>query len=328
MSGGMASEDLVMVATFLAVVVIGVGYQVVRAVVAGSPRSRIRQRLLDNVADVSPVVAEPEPDDSAVAHKKKLGADSPVMQLFLRLKAQADHMGGTAGLRVIALAAVVAAVVAVVLTQLAGLDLWLVAASALPAAVAGGYVGFTIMVKRYRALFLSSFPDALDLMIRAVRAGVPVVHAIVTAGKELPYPVGREFRIMGDSLRLGMDQQDVMETASKRIGIPDFRFFVVCLQLQRETGGPLADTLENLANIIRARREVNLKTRALTAQGRAASKIIAMVPVMVVGSLKLMGGDYMDVLFDTAPGQRLLWIAAGMVVAGLAVIGRMSKLED
>lgn len=324
----MNTADLIMVATFLVVVLAGGGFLVVRAMLADSPRARIRQRLQESVADVAPVIVDEDDAEAPKVHKATWGADSRAVQLMLRLKAQVDHMGGIAGLRTLLGTAAVAAVAVAVLVHLAGLGAWTAVTLAFPGAALGGFAAFTIMVRRYRLRFLNGMPDALDLMIRAVRAGVPVVHAIVTAGKELPYPVGREFRIMGDSLRLGMDQQDVMEAASKRIGIPDFQFFVVCLQLQRETGGPLADTLENLSNIIRARREVRLKTQALTAQGRAASKIIAMVPLMVVVSLKMMGGDYVDVLFDTEPGRRLLWLAAGMVLTGLAIISRMSRLED
>jgi Flp pilus assembly protein TadB len=324
-----APEDIAMVAAFVGVIGLGVGYQVVRTMVTNSPRARIRQRLIDNVSEVAPtVVEEISPNASALQPKKWLGEETKFGQWLLGLKEQAQHMGGLVGLRLIALVAVAAAVIPVVLVSLAGAEMWMGAALAPVAAVAGGYLGFLMMVRRYRDRFLNSFPDALDLIIRAVRAGVPVVHAIVTAGKELPYPVGREFRIMGDSLRLGMDQQDVMEAASKRIGIPDFRFFVVCLQLQRETGGPLADTLENLSNIIRSRREVRLKTRALTAQGRAASKIIAMVPFLVMGALKVLGADYLDILFDTSTGRRLLWLACGMVFGGLFIISRMAKLED
>lgn len=327
MIGGIAREDLIMIAAFLGVVMIGVGYLLVRATMADSPRTRIRQRLLENVADVMP--AEVENDIGGTVHGgKRMGGDSRIAQILVQLKVQADHMGGTAGVRVIGMVAVAAAVATPVAVQFLGFSPWMNVAVAPMAGALGGYAAFITTVKRYRANFLKGFPDALDLMIRAVRAGVPVVHAIITVGKELPYPVGREFRIMGDSLRLGMDQQDVMDAASKRIGIPDFRFFVVCLQLQRETGGPLADTLENLSSIIRARLEVRLKARALTAEGRAASKIIALVPFCVVGALKLVGGDYMDIMFDTERGQHLLWVAFGMVMAGLGIISRMSKLED
>lgn len=330
-AAGFAPEDVVAAAGFIGVVVVALGYQALRSAVASSPRARMRQRVLDSVSQVAPAVVSTAPaegGEEAVRRRKHPGSDSLAAQVLLRAKEQAEHMGGVAGLRWIALAAGVAAVAALVLAVFTGLSAW-VAAALVPLAGAAGALGsYRLLVHRYRTKFLAGFPDALDLMIRAVRAGVPVVQAILTAGKELPYPVGREFRLMGDALRLGLEAQEVMEAAAKRIGIPDFRFFVVCLQLQRETGGPLADTLENLSNIIRARREVRLKTRALTAQGRAAAKIISLVPFVVMGALKFVGPTYLDVLFTTERGQRLLWIAMGLIAVGLTVIGRMSKLED
>lgn len=325
---GFAREDAIAVAAFIAVVAVGLAVELARSAMADSPRARIRQRLLNNVNEVAPALEAADVTPAEGARRKHFAADTRLAQLIGRLKAQADHMGGPAGLRWIGGAAGVLALIFLYLWQMLDLNLLLgVALAPAPAAI-GGVIGFTLMVRRYRNRFLNAFPDALDLIIRAVRAGVPVVHAIMTAGKELPYPVGREFRLMGDALRLGMDQMDVMDTASKRIGVPDFRYFVVCLQLQRETGGPLADTLENLSNIIRARRELRLKTRALTAQGRAASKIIAMVPLVVMGALKLVGPDYVNVLFETPVGQRILAIAGTMVFVGLIIIARMSKLED
>lgn len=325
----LAPEDTIALATFVTVVAVGLGIELARSAMADSPRARIRQRLHDSVSDVAPAVAAETPaEDDIAVRPRRAGDAGPLAQMLHRMKEQVEHMGGGGGLRAIALAAGAAAAAVPVGAQVAGLGLLVGLLAAPVAAVGAAYGCYGFFIRRYRARFLAGLPDALDLMIRAVRAGVPVVHAIITAGKELPDPVGREFRIMGDALRLGMDQQEVMEAASKRIGIADFRFFVVCLQLQRETGGPLADTLDNLAGIIRARREVGLKTRALTAQGRAASKIIAAVPVCVVLALKTMGAGYLDVLFDTARGQRLLALAIGMIVTGLVAINRMSKLED
>lgn len=324
---GLARGDLIALLGFVGVLAVGLGAELVRSSTVNSPRARIRQRLHDSVSEVVPAVEAGLGDDDIAVRPQGFG-DSRAGRYVLKLKEQADHMGGSAGLRGIALAALAAAAMVGIGAHMAGAAPWVSALLAVLAGAAGGVVGFKIMVRRYRQAFLTGLPDALDLMIRAVRAGVPVVHAIMTAGKELPYPVGREFRLMGDALRLGMDQQDVMDAASARIGIPDFRFFVVCLQLQRETGGPLADTLENLSAIIRARREVRLKTRALTAQGRAASKIIALVPFFIMGTLKLVGADYLDVLFDTARGQRLFGLALTMIVVGLVTIARMSKLED
>ncbi|EPY01126.1 type II secretion system F family protein [Magnetospirillum fulvum] len=146
-------------------------------------------------------------------------------------------------------------------------------------------------------------------------------------GEEIPGPIGGEYKRMGDALRLGVDQSEVFASASKRIGVPEFKFFAVCLELQRETGGPLSDTLENLAAIIRARMDVRLKTRALTAEGRMASKVIATIPLAITGGLYVVGGDYIDVLIHTETGHHLVALAVGMIVLGQAIIFRMTKLE-
>lgn len=324
MSGALSSENLVTAVAFVGVVAAGLGWFVLRGAMADSPQARIRQRLIDSVAELSPVA---EAEAETAVHRRQSGDDA-LTRLVLKIKGQAEHMGGTAAVRGLVLAMVVAMVAAGVLVALSGLSLWWAAAATLPGGVLGGFLAFRFMQARYRRRFTDGFPDALDLMIRAVRAGVPVVQAIISAGRELPDPVGREFRMMGDALRLGMDAQDVMDQASQRIGVADFRFYVVCLQLQRETGGPLAETLENLSSIIRARREVRMKTNALTAQGRASSKIIAAVPFVLMGALHFMGGGYLDVLFHTESGQHVLWLAGGLVFTGLFVISRMARLED
>lgn len=326
-NGALSPENLVTAVAFVGVLAVGLGWLVLRGAMADSPQARIRKRLLDSVAQVAPV-AEDGGGDGGSALRARRGGGDMLSRMLAGARDQAQHMGGVTALRWLGAVAAAAMVAAFAAVAAAGLSLWWAAGATLPAGVLGGWLGFRFMTARYRQRFLDGFPDALDLMIRAVRAGVPVVQAIIGAGRELPDPVGREFRIMGDALRLGMDSQEVMDQASQRIGVADFRFFVVCLQLQRETGGPLADTLDNLSAIIRARREVRMKTRALTAQGRASSKIIAAVPFALMGALHFMGGGYMDVLFHTPSGQRVLWLAGGLVFTGLFIIARMARLED
>ena len=235
--------------------------------------------------------------------------------------------GGPLGPLFLAASATLAAGIVVMAILSLDLSLWLLLPAVLLAALIGGGICRSIIISRYKLRFLQQFPDALDLVIRAVNAGVPVTQAIQMAGEEMPAPLGKEFSRISNALRLGMEQQDVLEEAAKHIGIPDFRFFVVCLQLQRETGGPLAETLENLAGVIRTRRDTRLKTRALTAQGRAASKAISALPVALVGLMQVSGSNYLEVLYSTAKGQHLLWIAGTLVVLGLLIINFMTRME-
>lgn len=321
--------DVIAIAGFVFVVIGAMAWRTYRLAMTQSPRARMRVRLQTTVAQAVPSGAPETAADGSLRLKQAHPAsESVVIQLWNRLRAEAEHVGGPAGVRWIAAGAIVGLALGVALVFLSQLTAWLYPLVPLPLAAAAAWAAHRMQVARYRNRFLAVFPDALDLIIRAVRAGVPVVQAIITAGRELPDPVGREFRIMGDALRLGLDQQEVMEAASNRIGLADFKFFMVCLQLQRETGGPLAETLDNLAGIIRARRELKLKTRALTAEGRTAAKIIAVIPFSVMGAMQVTSPDYMAPLFNTEPGRHLLTLAVGMVVVGLLVIARMARLED
>lgn len=180
---------------------------------------------------------------------------------------------------------------------------------------------------RYKKRFLQQFPDALDLIIRAVRAGVPANQAIGAAGKEFADPLHTEFTQMGDGLRLGIDLKDVLDDAQQRIAVPEFSFFAVCLLLQRETGGQLTETLENLSQIIRARRDLVLKARVLTAESRTASMFIAAIPFLLVGGLWFLNHDYILPLFATAGGLVLLKTALALVAVGLALIFWLSNLK-
>jgi Flp pilus assembly protein TadB len=132
---------------------------------------------------------------------------------------------------------------------------------------------------------------------------------------------------MGDALQVGLDLDEVLSTAAKRIGIADFSFFCVCLKLQRETGGQLGETLENLAGIVRSRREIRQKTRALTGEARITTRILAVIPPLILLLMFLINRSYVMVLFQTPTGTKILTYAVVSVVIGVALITKMSKLN-
>lgn len=143
----------------------------------------------------------------------------------------------------------------------------------------------------------------------------------------MPEPLKSEFRLMGDALKVGLDLEEVLDTAVARIGIADFSFFCVCLLLQRETGGQLGETLENLAGIVRKRREIRQKTRALTGEACITTKILASIPFFIMGSMYVLNRAYLMVLFNTQAGHKVLMFAAFALVIGLNVVHKMSKLD-
>lgn len=183
------------------------------------------------------------------------------------------------------------------------------------------------LLDRFRLRFLNQLPEAMDMIVRASQAGVPPTQAIRSIGERFDAPLGPEFRRMGDSLFLGNDLEEVLSDASLRIELPDFSFFSVCLLLQRDTGGSLAEALENLSGIIRARRDLRQKTKALTAEGRLAGSIIAALPFLITGGLMAVNPEYVGVLFETETGNTMLWVAAIMLVIGVLSIRKISRME-
>jgi Flp pilus assembly protein TadB len=163
--------------------------------------------------------------------------------------------------------------------------------------------------------------------VRAVRACVPITHVLAAAADECPEPLSTEFRIMGDSLKVGRDLKEVLAVAVPRILIADFSFFCVCLLLQRETGGQLGETLENLSGIVRTRREIRQKTKALTAEARITTKILGAIPIIIMLSMYALNRTYITILFDTESGQKLMTFAVISVVFGIALISKISKLD-
>ena len=191
----------------------------------------------------------------------------------------------------------------------------------------GTHMSYSFLVERFKRRFLDGFPDLIDMIVRAVRAGIPVPQVISSAVDECPEPLRHEFKLLGDGLKLGMDLEQVLIVAIRRIEIADFSFFCVCLLLQRETGGQLGETLENLASIVRTRREIRQKTTALTGEARITTKILAAIPIIIISLLYALNRAYVLVLFDTPTGKKLLTFAAISVVLGIWVINKMSKLD-
>jgi tight adherence protein B len=173
---------------------------------------------------------------------------------------------------------------------------------------------------RHQRRFLDSFPDALDLIVRAVRAGLPVLEAIELGARELGAPVGVEFeRVLGE-IRIGVEMEDALQHAADRIRVPDFRFFVVSLLLHRQTGGSIAQTLAKLSAIIRQRRALRLKARALTAEATASTAVIATMPLVAGVGLFLINRELISVLFVDPRGRFMLGVAVVSLFLGIIIM--------
>jgi tight adherence protein B len=181
--------------------------------------------------------------------------------------------------------------------------------------------------KRRLAAFIALFPDAIDLIVRALRSGLPVSEAIVGAGHEIADPVGGELRQVEGGMKMGRDLESLLWDTAKRIDASEFRFFVIALSVQRETGGNLAETLSNLSDVLRRRRQMQAKARAMASETRATTMILGGLPVAVILVLSLTSPAYLAPLINDVRGMVLDAIALGMLTTGVVIMNKMAKFE-
>lgn len=183
-----------------------------------------------------------------------------------------------------------------------------------------------LIARRIRK-FLATFPEAIDLIVRGLKSGLPVTEAIRIVGEEFSGPVGREFRQIADQVRFGTGIDDALWDAAKRIDLPDFKFFVVSLAVQRETGGNLAETLENLSDILRRRHQMKLKIRAMSSEARASAMILGSLPFLMFGLLVMINQGYVMTLFSDPRGMAMVVFGFVCLGMGIAVMWKMVRFE-
>jgi len=181
--------------------------------------------------------------------------------------------------------------------------------------------------RKRRDAFEAQFPDALDLLIRALRAGHSLSTALQMVGKELPDPVGTEFGQVAHEIQLGQQVRHSLANLSYRVESPDLPFFTTAIAIQQETGSNLAEVLENLSRVIRERFKLYGKVKALTAMGRASANLLAGWPLVMVGALYGVNEDYIKPLWETDQGQFLALISFVMVVIGYVICRRMATIK-
>ena len=182
-----------------------------------------------------------------------------------------------------------------------------------------------LLQNRNQRQFLDIFPDALDLIVRAVRVGLPIIEAIELAAREVRSPVGTELeRVLGE-IRIGVEIEDALQHAADRIRVPDFRFFVVSLLLHREAGGSIAEILSNLSTVIRQRKALRMKARALTAEAKSSAAVIATMPFIAGLGLLLINREIMLPMFIDPRGRFMLGVAAVSLLLGVLVMKIMIK---
>lgn len=149
--------------------------------------------------------------------------------------------------------------------------------------------------------FNGSFPDALDLLVRGLRSGLPVGETLSVVATEIRGPVGEEFRMITERIKIGKTMDQSLQETAQRLGTPEFQFFCITLAIQRETGGNLAETLANLGGVLRQRAQMKLKIRAMSSESKASAYIIGVLPFLVFGLICWINFEYMQPFFTPDP---------------------------
>ena len=185
----------------------------------------------------------------------------------------------------------------------------------------------SLLIKRRITKFLANFPEAIELIVRGLKSGLPVSESIRTVSEEIPKPVGTEFAQVTSSVKLGRTMEDAMWDTAARIDIPEFKFFVISLSVQKETGGNLAETLENLADILRRRRQMKLKIRALSSEARASAYIIGSLPFVMFGIIYFLNTGYVMQLFTDPRGNIMLGVGFVSLALGIFSMWKLVRFE-
>jgi tight adherence protein B len=193
------------------------------------------------------------------------------------------------------------------------LGVGLLAGAGIPHMVVGRYI------KKRTNKFNARFADAIDLLVRGLRSGLPVTETLQVVAQEIPGPVGVEFKGIVERIKIGRTMEESLQETADRLGIPEFNFFCITLAIQRETGGNLAETLSNLADVLRKRSQMKLKIRAMSSESKASAYIVGALPFIVFGMISWINPHYISKFFTderlTVIGLcGLVWMAIGAFI--------------
>lgn len=256
---------------------------------------------------------------AVAARKPKMhhiaGSESRLAALLLRLHrtgkgwTTGQYFAASGGL------AVLVAALAFLQTGVAALSLGigLIVGAGLPHMVVGYFIN-----RRLRN-FIIKFPDAIELLVRGLRSGLPVSETLNVIASEIPGPVGEEFKLVTERIRIGKSMEDAMQDTADRLNTPEFSFFCITLAIQRETGGNLAETLSNLADVLRMRMQMKLKIKAMSSESKASAYIVGALPFLVFIMIYMvnpgyLGGFFTDERLIVAGLGGLTWMAIGVFI--------------
>ena len=181
--------------------------------------------------------------------------------------------------------------------------------------------------KRRQKKFITEFSNAIDVIVRGVKSGLPVNECLKIIARESPAPVNEEFHILVESLRVGLSLDQALERMYERMPVQEVNFFAIVLMIQQKTGGNLAEALGNLSNVLRSRKMMEGKIKALSSEAKASAMIIGALPFLVGGAVHMSAPEYLAPLFTTTNGNFLLLGAGIWMSIGIFIMKNMIAIK-
>ena len=175
------------------------------------------------------------------------------------------------------------------------------------------------LIARRQRGFITKLPEAIELLVCGLRSGLPVSETLGLVTNEVPGPVGQEFKLVTERMRIGRSMEEALIESAERLGLPEFNFFCITLAIHRETGGNLTETLVNLADVLRRRAQMVLKIRALSAESRSSAMILGALPFVVFAIIwaadaTYLAGFFTDRRLMITGISGLVWMSIGALV--------------
>lgn len=303
------------------------------ALAGSSPRDRIRKRAL-KLAERNKKSPARTLEEEISLRRKKNEPVSPFLNLLMKplpdirkLEARLQRMGSSLNPKQYILRCLLAALVIAFLVKIMGKPLLL---GVFLGVILAGWLPLKVMdskIAKKQKKFLELFPDAIDLIVRGLRSGLPVSESIVLVSQEVPDPVSGVFRHVTDTMHLGVSLEKALQEVAKQLDYTELNFFVTSIILQRETGGNLSEILSNLSDVLRKRHLMKMKIKAMTSEARASAIIVGALPFFVAGAVSVMSPGYLKPLFTDYRGNIALLIAGGMLFGGIGIMRRMAKFD-